>query len=252
MFPVLVATARSLAASELGRSGNNNMKQKRILIPTKGADTWKQFLAEPDKHWQRGFSAMSTAFSWEKSDGLPSEIKAIFSTANDESLRDAQIALAIPEYKVDLDGGSRPSQNDVFALVTSSGGLIAMMVEGKAREDFDVQLEQWRQRTSEKGVQARMAHILVNIGLREPIPGHIRYQLLHRTASAVIEAKRFHARHAVMLVQSFVENDAENHFGDFAAFLDLYGKKAKKGVLIQLHDSAECRLYAAWVQSKPE
>ncbi len=33
-------------------------------------------------------------------------------------------------------------------------------------------------------------------------PG-VRYQLLHRTASVVIEAKRFHATTAVMIVHSF-------------------------------------------------
>ena len=228
------------------------MKQKRILVPTEGIDTWKQFLAEPDKQWKQGFSAMSTALSWEKSDGLPPEIKEIFTSAEDENLRDAQLALAIPEYKVVLDGGPRPSQNDVFALVTSSGGLIAMMVEGKAREDFDVPLEQWRQRTSAKGAHERMAQISENIGLREPIPNHIRYQLLHRTASAVIEAKRFFASHAIMLVQSFVENDDENHFDDFIAFLELYGKKAKKRTMIKLYDNTKYRLYAAWVQSKIE
>jgi len=227
------------------------MKQKRILVPTEGAESWKRFLAEPEKHWKPGFSAMSTALSWEKSDGLPSEIEAVFASAKDESLRDAQLVFAIPEYKVALEGGQRPSQNDVFALVTSSGGLISMMVEGKAREDFDVLFEQWQQRTSAKGAQERVAQISENIGLRKPIPGYVRYQLLHRAASAVIEAKRFFARHAVMLVQSFVEKDDENHFDDFAAFLDLYGKKAKKSTLIQLYDNSNYRLHAAWVQSYP-
>jgi hypothetical protein len=63
---------------------------------------------------------MSTALSWEKSDGLPPEIKSIFASAENENLRDAQLALAFPEYKVSLDGGQRPSQNDVFALVIPS------------------------------------------------------------------------------------------------------------------------------------
>ena len=38
---------------------------------------------------------------------------------------------------------------------------------------------------------------------REGAPGNVRYQLLHRAASALIEAKRFGAPHAVMLVHSF-------------------------------------------------
>lgn len=227
------------------------MKQKRILVPTEGVETWKRFLADPEKHWQPGFSAMSTALSWENADGLPPEIEAVFSNSDEIGLRDAQLALAIPEYKVRLKGGIRPSQNDVFALLTSSAGLISMVVEGKGREDFDVTLEGWKQKTSNHGFQARMAHILANIGLSGPMPGNIRYQLLHRTASAVIEANRFHAKYAVMVVQSFEEDDSKNHFSDFAAFLDLYGKRGKKGILIHLRDSPGCRLYAAWVRCKP-
>jgi hypothetical protein len=227
------------------------MKQKRIFVPTDGAETWKRFLADPEKHWQPGFSAMSTALSWENADGLPVEIRAVFSNSDETGLRDARLALAIPEYKfVELEGGTRPSQKDVFALLTSSEGLISMVVEGKGREDFDVTLDQWQQKTSERGYQVRIAHILQSIGLSGPLPGQIRYQLLHRTASAVIEAHRFHARYAVVVVQSFVDDDRENHFSDFASFLNLYGRKANKGALIHLNNNPGCRLYAAWVQCK--
>ena len=95
-------------------------------------------------------------------------------------------------------------------------------------------------------------HILKSIGLTGPIPRDIRYQLLHRTASAVIEAHRFHAKYAIMIIQSFMDDDSENHFSDFGAFLHLYGKETKKGILINLCGSPECQIYAAWVQCKIE
>jgi hypothetical protein len=226
------------------------MKQKRILIPTDGPETWKQFLAE-EKHWKSGYSAMSTAYSWETAQGMPPEIRALFKTADDASVHDASLGLAIPEYKVDLAGGTRPSQNDVFALLTCSGGLISMMVEGKAREDFDSTLKEWKGRTSPKGVQMRMADITENIGLNSPIPDGIRYQLLHRTASAAIEAKRFHAPYAVVVIQSFVSEDAENHYDDFCAFIRLFGKAPAKETLIEISQPKGRRLFAAWVQSNP-
>jgi hypothetical protein len=227
------------------------MKQKRILTPTDGPETWRRFLAKPEKHWKSGYSAMSTAHSWEKAQDMPSEIRALFKNANETKLHDATLALAIPEYKVNLAGGTRPSQNDVFALLTCSGGLISVMVEGKAREDFDVNLAKWKKRTSLKGLQTRMAQIMDSIGLSMPIPDEIRYQLLHRAASAVIEADRFHAPYAVVIIQSFVSEDAENHYGDFCAFIRLFGKQPCKEALIEISLPHSRRLFAAWVQSKP-
>lgn len=226
------------------------MKQKRILVPTDGPETWKQFLAEPEKHWKSGCSAMSTAYSWENAKDMPAEIRALFKNA-DADLQDASLALAIPEYKVDLAGGNRPSQNDVFALLTCQGGLISMMVEGKAREAFDGTLGEWKKRTSSNGVKLRLADIMDNIGLKTPVPEGVRYQLLHRTASAVIEAKRFHAKYAVMLVQSFESDDAKNHYADFCYFVSLFGAKPAKKTLIEISRPHGRRLFVAWVQSKP-
>lgn len=224
------------------------MKQKRILVPTDGPESWKDLLANPDKHWREGFSAKSTAISWETANGIPKEIAILF--AGEPMMKDVSLAIAIPEYKVTLAGGNRPSQNDVFALLTCSTGLISLMIEGKAKENFDVMLGGWKKRTSAQGVKARLANITENIGLGMQIPDNICYQLLHRTASAVIEAKRFHAPYAVMLIQSFIDDDSENHYEDFCAFVKLYGKNAKKGKLIRLTDTKGCKLFAAWVQSK--
>lgn len=227
------------------------MKQKRILIPTNGPESWQRLLAEPEKHWQPGFSAMSTALSWESANGLPPEIRSLFKDADDPAMRDAVLALAIPEYKVDLAGGTRPSQNDVFALLSCTGGLISMMVEGKVREDFDDLLGGWKKRTSEAGVKARLTDITDNIGITEPPPDDIRYQLLHRTASAVIEAGRFHAKYAVVVIQSFVSNDGENHYNDFCKFVRLFQRTPTKETLIELSRPHGRQLFAAWVQSKP-
>lgn len=220
------------------------------MVATAGPEDWKRLLADPEKHWRRGYSAMATAYSWEEAEGVPGEIGAMFAQAEDTRLRDAELALAIPEYKVELAGGTRASQNDVFVLLTSSGGLITMTVEGKAREDFGSTVGDWKEGTSAEGARARLQHIKESIGLAGEVPDEVRYQLLHRTASAVIEARRFQAKYAVMLVQSFVEEDAENHYGDFCKFVELFGRRAEKGVLIELGQVDPGRLLAGWVQSK--
>lgn len=226
------------------------MKQKKILIPTGSISDWKFLLAEPDKQWKQGYSAMLTAQTWENAFGLPPEIVSIFNESEDEFFQKLELALAIPEYKVSLKGGNRPSQNDVFALLTSKKGLTSLTVEGKAREDFGPTLDQWRHKVSEKGYQTRLNHILSNSGLTGPIPGHIRYQLLHRTASAVIEAKRFHCKSAVMIVQSFVESDTENHFMDYGQLLQMYGVTPVKEKINFLVNINGIRLSSAWVYTK--
>jgi len=108
-------------------------------------------------------------------------------------------------------------------------------------------MDQWRDKVSDKGHTERLRHIMENIGLENPVPGHIRYQLLHRTASAVIEARRFHCKAAAMIVQSFVESDSENHFADYAQFIQLYGDTPEKGKLLFLNIIDGIKLYSAWV-----
>jgi hypothetical protein len=224
-----------------------DMRQKRILVPTRSAVDWKMLLAEPDKQWKPGYSAMLTAQTWENASGLPPEIISIFNASEDDLFKDLELALAIPEYKVVLKGGTRPSQNDVFALLTSAKGLTALTVEGKVREDFGPTMAQWRSEVSDKGYRTRLLHVMENIGLKDPTPGHIRYQLLHRTASSVLEAKRFHCTAAVMIVQSFIESDLENHFGDYVQFIQLYGKTPAKYNLVFLSNINGIMLYSAWV-----
>ena len=93
----------------------------RIYVPTSVAADWSRLLARPDRHWKPGFSAMSVAQSWESASGaLPPEISALLDSSPDTALHGAGLVLAIPEYQVELPGGSRPTQTDVFALVRST------------------------------------------------------------------------------------------------------------------------------------
>ena len=51
-----------------------------IFIPTNSAEQWAQFLAEPVKHWQKGFSARTLAYSWQEAQGFPEEVVAVLGT----------------------------------------------------------------------------------------------------------------------------------------------------------------------------
>lgn len=185
----------------------------RIFIPSRGPGDWRCLLADPEKHWARGYSARTLAHCWEDQEAFPAEISCLLSQHPD--LAKAEPLLIFPEWKVPLQGGTRPSQNDVWVLAKGEAGLISIAVEGKVEEPFDKTVGEWRADMS-PGKETRLAFLSSVLGHAAPIPNSIRYQLLHRTASAVLEAERFGARHAVMLVHSFSEEHA--WFDDFKQF----------------------------------
>lgn len=183
-----------------------------ILVPSRGVEDWKALLASPDRQWRRGFSAMSAALSWECARGLPPEIAALLGPQ-------ARVLLAIPEHKVALPGGGRESQCDIFALVDLGSENCAVAVEAKVEEPFGPTLEEWTSEPS-PGKARRLSAILDLLGATAPSPG-LRYQLLHRTAAAILESQRFRTGSAAMIVQSFSPN--RRWFEDFAAFCDFLG-----------------------------
>jgi hypothetical protein len=55
----------------------------------------------------------------------------------------------------------------------------------------------------------------------------VRYQILHRCAASVIEAKRFGFQHAAFLVQAF--NAPDESFQDYALFCRAINMPATRG-----------------------
>ena len=196
----------------------------KFFVPTRGPDSWKSLLAEPEKQWKRGYSAHALATCWEGADGLPREVADLFVATPGLSEHPPELLLALPEYKVPLPGGATESQNDVFALVRGDAGLMTMMVEGKVNEEFGPTIGKWFDRPT-KGKRARLSYICDLLGLEGEPPPQIRYQLLHRTASAVIERRRFAATATAMVVHSF--SPERRWYEDYEAFLDLLGVAAK-------------------------
>jgi hypothetical protein len=216
----------------------------RIFVPSRGPDDWQAFLAEPNKQWRVGYSARSLAYCWEAADGFPSELSALFANSSVEAFRQIELLLAFPEYKVPLPGGGRASQTDVFSLGRDAEGeLVAIAVEGKVNEPFGPTLTEWDAASSE-GKRQRLAYIQKMLELSGELPGEVRYQLLHRTASAVTEAYRFNARSAVMIVHSFSQED--HWFEEYLTFLRLYGQAAEVGELVRLTAVQGVALYSGF------
>jgi hypothetical protein len=125
-----------------------------------------------------------------------------------------------------------------------------MTVEGKAKEDFDETILKWKEKTSDNGVEKRLGFILDKIGIQGRNIDRLRYQLFHRLASAVIMAEKFHAKNAIMIVQSFNDNNNENHFNDYVTFVELYGiSLVEKSRLYKLTEKNGINVFAAWVYS---
>ena len=104
---------------------------------------------------------------------------------------------------------------------------------------------QWRENASE-GKNTRLRFLCEELAIPYPPPDEIAYQLLHRTVSAIIEARRFLASDAIMLVHSFSPEDA--WFNDYARFLSLLGLTARVGGLVTVPGRREPALHLAWVR----
>jgi hypothetical protein len=189
-----------------------------ILVPATSLDDWKRLLASPDKHWKEGYSAHALATRWQASAGFPPEISALLAT--NDLTSGAALLLAIPEHQVPLTGGARASQTDLWALARTTSGLLSIAVEGKVSESFGPSIGDWEQAAS-SGKRARWEALCSLLEVNRDCDRDVRYQLFHRTASALIEAKRFYATAAAVVVHSF--SATRESFGDFQRFVRLMG-----------------------------
>jgi hypothetical protein len=219
--------------------------QNRIFVPTQSYKDWQRLLAKPELHWKVGYSAMTLARAWEAAppQEFPPEVAAILGTAGPEHLRDLSLLVALPEFQVPLPGGDRPSQTDLLVLARNAKGLVAVAVEGKVDEAFGPTIGQKRAEDS-RGVDERLRFLFGYLGIGNQSADSVRYQLLHRTASALLTAEQFHASAAVMLVHSFSESN--KWFEDFAAFCALFNAKPEAGKLVTLGKLQAIPLYVGW------
>ena len=227
----------------------------RIATESLGTAAWRAGLSDPHLHWKRGKSAWEMAVSWEaKRDthsGLPPEIVAAM-TAHPAFL-EPQLLVGLVEHCVMLDDPRRPSQNDLWAIVLTATGHVSMAVEGKAGEEFDKPLGEWltgKTPSNDKsaGKQRRLDFLCSALALKARPAAELRYQLFHRTASAVIEAKRCRLPTALMMIQSFAES--RSSWSDYAAFTQLFGVSAARQTIIGPWDACGTSLYFGWVDCR--
>lgn len=216
--------------------------------PADQANDWQQLLAKPTLHWKTGYSAKSLAYSWTEAQGFPAEVADTLSRSKVPAISNLRFVMGFPEYDVPLPGGRRPSQNDVFVLANGPCGLVTMAVEGKVSEPFD-QIIGERFADPTPGQTERLTYLKQLLQLPNDID-HIRYQLLHRSASAIIEAQRFGASHAVMLVHSF--SQALEHFSDYQNFAQLFSTDVSPNSVHEVAYLDGVHFYLGWVVGNKE
>jgi len=220
----------------------------RVFIPSQSPGDWQRLLAKPDRHWKAGASAMAAASSWETATGIPAELKAMLDSGP-AILCDLELLIAIPEWEVALPGGATASRTDVLAITRNELGLVILAVEAKVNEPFGPTLAEKRREAS-AGQETRLRYLHEALGLGQPLPDKIRYQLVHRAASALLTGRLFHARAAVMIVQSFSSDS--RWYEDFAAFAAALGVSPTSGSVLTVPGVPSLPLYRAWCCGDPK
>lgn len=217
---------------------------KRIFVPTTGGGDWQRRLAKPDLHWVPGKSAMSAAACWEgAASQLPPEVSAALESSGDTALAGLSLLLAVPEWEVALPGGATTSCTDIMVFASNANGLAVIAIEAKVDEPFGPTLGEKR-RDPSPGQRERLAFLHRELRLEHPLPDDVRYQLLHRTVSAILTARAFHAKIAVMMVQSFSAQCL--WLDDFDRFSHALGVGVKPGTAAAVCVHEEPKLFLSW------
>jgi hypothetical protein len=191
---------------------------------------------------------MELAIAWElgasSARGLPLDVERVLDSH--PATRGASLLFGIPEHRVSLPGGSRASQTDLWAVMKTGQDWVSMAVEGKAGEAFGPTVSDWFSEPSE-GKKVRLAALCDLLGMELASASPLRYQLLHRTGSALLEAERIGARVAVVLIHNFRADTT--CWPDFERFVTQLGETPTRGGLCEVRRQKEPRLLFGWVDS---
>jgi hypothetical protein len=201
-------------------------------------------LRDPQLHWKKGRSAYELSHAWVDADGLPKSVSALLAHADEWS--DANLAAGFFEHSTALDTMVGPSCTDLLALVRMPVGLGVIAVEGKAGESFGEVIKDWN---NTAGKQARLEWACTMFGVDPATALDLRWQLFHRTASAVLEARRFCASHAIMLVHDFSSGVGLGDFKAFAGALSVVG--AGENALSEARVIGGVSLRLGWLRDTP-
>lgn len=213
----------------------------RIAVPLLKPDDVIPHLGKPS-HWKQGRSAKAVADSWfYAKNGIPERVRVVLDQS--PNLQGAELIDAWLERCTDLgDRRGSASQTDLLAVLGIGDELAVMGVEAKVTESFGPLVSEWIGEGGE-GKEDRLQRLCALLGFDRANVGDLRYQLFHRTAATILEARRYRAKKAVLMVHSFCP-DATG-ITDFMSFFERMGiSGAGRG---SLGDPAEVGGLSLWV-----
>lgn len=122
------------------------------------------------------------------------------------------------------------------------------MIEGKASEPFDKIIKDWN---NSDGKLCRFEFLAEKLEINNNISdcNDLRYQLFHRTVSAILIAEQFFAKKAIMIVHSFSQSN--EWFNDYLEFVRLLNPSINS----KIDEINKCKtlssgidLYIGWIK----
>jgi len=217
----------------------------RLHLPLIEPEDVVRHLGHQERHWKAGRSAHALTHVWAKENGLPESLRSILQAH--PVFRSAELIDGFLERQVDLGSAGRPSQTDLLAVIGLEKRIAIVAIEGKAGEPFGDLVSHWLDGSDTKS--KRLASLCRTLGLSVEQALPLRYQLLHRAASAIYEAKRYRTDLAGMLVHNFTA-EREGYL-DFCAFAQALGvKEPRSGLLGGPFVGDGVSVYLGWVDDR--
>ena len=211
-----------------------------ILMPAT-LDDWRHQLSEPKTRPTSNVSQLTER--WRNASGFPVEIASLFATT--EATRRATVLVVVPNHQVPLAGGAHASGLDLWVLARTAGGLLSVTIDAIGAEAFDADARDRPATTTHERLWRGLRHLL-EIDESANLP--VSCQLVHRTTAALVEAKRFFARSAAVIVHSF--SQGVEGFGDFQRFVQLMGgARVEPGRLVEVRPREGIELFFGWAQA---
>lgn len=235
----------------------------------KTIEDWIEVLTR--RHYKQGHSAYECAHRWHQvGNAFPEPIPSLLRESKIPLLKDLEIKQLYCEHPVWLDTHSTPSKNDLSIFCEGpENRKVTIVVEAKCDESFANPVCAWvrasdqpaprRQRKLFKSPDEpvprklrRLAFLNEVLCLNVGVDSRVRYQLLHRLASAILIARQTFAQATLMMVQAFT--DSPRNFEDFKYFCSLLGFEGiAKDTVIGPYNTAilpNVPVYLIYVQDK--
>lgn len=195
-------------------------EKSRIHVPLLQPEDVIPHLGKGALHWKEGRSARLLAEQWFTANSIPDSVASLLDDT--EEWRGAALVDAFLERVTDLPWGSGAgTQTDLLATVRLKTDELAVLgIEAKVDETLGPLCSEWLA-AGKSNREERLRGLCRFLGVPFSEASPFRYQLFHRIAGALLEAERYGAKTAALLVQSWCPK--RTGFKDFCAFSEWAG-----------------------------